>query len=64
MSTAETLRWFDDMMAINVDQDGYNGQILDLVGALRDLPGEDYTDGQCLQFIHALVNRWSEVVDL
>ena len=46
------------------DRDGYTGEILGLIMDAARLPGELYSDHDCLQLIHRIVNHWSEVVDL
>jgi hypothetical protein len=44
--------------------DGYDGRVLDAIGAIIASDGDAYTDNECLGMIHQLVNHWSEVVDL
>ncbi len=53
-----------DLLAVEEDRDGYTGEVLSLVMDVARLPGETYSDYDCLGIIHRLVNHWSEVVDL
>ena len=55
---------FSELLAERVDRDGYTGEILGLIMDAAKLPGELYSDHDCLQLIHRIVNHWSEVVDL
>lgn len=63
MQRAEILEKIRETLKLE-DQDGYSGQVMDTVKAIVDLPGEEMSDFECLSWIHAVVNHWSEVVDL
>jgi hypothetical protein len=53
-----------DLLEERADRDGYTGEILGLIMDAAKLPGELYSDHDCLQLIHRIVNHWSEVVEL
>jgi hypothetical protein len=53
-----------DLLEERADRDGYTGEILGLIMDAARLPGETYSDFDCLQLIHRIVNHWSEVVEL
>lgn len=44
--------------------DGLDAQALEVIMSIPRAPGETYTDGECLQLIHRIVNHWAELVDL
>jgi hypothetical protein len=45
------------------EEGSLHGAALDLVKEIFDLPGEEYTDQQCLRLIHYLTNSWSKLED-
>jgi len=45
------------------DEGGLHGHVLGLVKEIFDLPGEYYTDQECLRLIHYLTNSWSKLED-
>lgn len=45
------------------EEGALHGQVLDLVQTIINLPGEDYTDQECLRLIHYLTNSWSKLED-
>ena len=45
------------------EEGALHGVVLDLVQQIHDLPGEDYTDQECLWIIHKLINDWSKLED-
>jgi hypothetical protein len=59
----------DDMRArvLNVMQrgidsgDGLDGRALELVMVMHDLPGENFTDGECLDLIGIVVDAWRSI---
>jgi len=53
----------DELMSRSEAYDGMDGEVLDLVTRVAAIPGEVYTDNQCLWAIHQLVNKWSELAD-
>lgn len=53
----------DELMSRSEAYDGMDGEVLDLVTQVSAIPGEVYTDNQCLWMIHQLVNKWSELAD-
>jgi hypothetical protein len=58
---------FDDrlagFMANTAEFDHMDGQALELISMVSGLPGDTYTDRECLWIIHKLVNKWSELAD-
>ena len=44
--------------------DGLDAQALEAIIAIPRAPGESYTDQECLQLIHRVVNHWAQLVDL
>jgi hypothetical protein len=53
----------DDLREGKIPADELNGRVLDIVGSIRDLDGEVYSDEQCLWMIHDVINKWSEIAD-
>lgn len=53
-----------DLTSITRDYDGFTGEVLSVIMDAARLPGESYSDQECLEIIHQLVNHWSEVIDL
>lgn len=41
--------------------DSMDGEILDLITKIPGLPGQDYSDHDCLEIIHVVINKWSEL---
>jgi len=59
----------DDMRArvLNVMQrgidsgDGLDGRALELVMVMHNLPGENFTDGECLDLIGIVIDTWRAI---
>lgn len=62
-SLAEVMADVDDLREGKIPADELNGRVLDIVGSIRDLDGEVYSDEQCLWMIHDVINKWSEIAD-
>lgn len=45
------------------EEGALHGVVLDLVQQIHNLPGEDYSDQDCLRIIHKLINDWSKLED-
>jgi hypothetical protein len=45
------------------EEGALHGVVLSLVNDIFNLPGEDYTDQECLWIIHKLINDWSKLED-
>ena len=43
------------------EEGGLNGTALDLVQQIINLPGEYYTDEECMRMVHYLANSWSKM---
>ena len=41
--------------------EGLDGRAAELVAAMLNLPGEDYTDGECLDLVGFVVDQWREL---
>ena len=46
-----------------VEEGALHGFALDLVQQIINLPGEYYSDQQCLNLIHYAVNAWKKLED-
>lgn len=40
------------------DGEGLDGRALELVMVMHELPGEEFTDGECLDLIGIVVDAW------
>jgi hypothetical protein len=40
------------------DGEGLDGRALELVMVMHDLPGENFTDGECLDLIGIVIDAW------
>ena len=40
------------------DGEGLDGRALELVMVMHDLPGEEFTDGECLDLIGIVIDAW------
>ena len=38
--------------------EGLDGRAAELVAAMLNLPGEDYTDGECLDLVGFVIDQW------
>ena len=38
--------------------EGLDGRAAELVAAMLNLPGEDYTDGECLDLVGYVIDQW------
>jgi len=47
----------------HISYDGMDGEVLELISRISGLPGDDFTDNQCLWMIHKIVNDWSALAD-
>ena len=47
----------------HIPYDGMDGEVLDLIARISGLPGDNFTDSQCLWMIHKIVNEWSVLAD-
>jgi hypothetical protein len=45
------------------EEGALHGTALDLIQQIINLPGEYYTDQQCLQLIQKLITAWSKLED-
>jgi hypothetical protein len=45
------------------EEGALHGCALDLIQQIINLPGEYYTDEQCLKMIHYAANAWSKLAD-
>jgi hypothetical protein len=43
------------------DGEGLDGRGLEMVQAMLELPGEHYTDGECLDLIGIVLDAWREL---
>ena len=41
--------------------DGLDGRALELVIVMHDLPGENFTDGECLDLIGIVIDAWRAI---
>lgn len=41
--------------------DGLDGRALELVMVMHDLPGENFTDGECLDLIGIVIDAWRAI---
>jgi len=41
--------------------DGLDGRALELVKVMHDLPGENFTDGECLDLIGIVIDAWRAI---
>ena len=46
-----------------IEEGALHGCALDLIQQIINLPGEYYTDQQCLKLIHYAVNAWKKLED-
>jgi len=53
----------DELMSRSEAYEGMDGEVLDLITRVAAIPGEIYTDNQCLWMIHQLVNKWYQLVN-
>lgn len=45
------------------EEGALHGTALGIVERIFQLPGEEYSDQECLRLIHQLVNAWSKLED-
>jgi len=64
ISVDDFMHRLQDLTSITRDYDGFTGEVLGVITDAARLPGESYSDHECLEIIHQLVNHWSEVIDL
>jgi len=64
ISVDDLMHRIQDLTSITRDYDGFTGEVLEAITDMARLPGESYSDHDCLELIHSLVNHWSEVIDL
>lgn len=43
------------------DGEGLDGRALELVMVMHDLPGENFTDGECLDLIGIVIDAWRAI---
>ena len=41
--------------------EGLDGRAAEMVALMLNLPGEDYTDGECLDVVGFVIDRWREL---
>jgi hypothetical protein len=41
--------------------EGLDGRAAEMVALMLNLPGEDYTDGECLDLVGFVIDRWREL---
>jgi hypothetical protein len=41
--------------------EGLDGRALELVKVMHDLPGENFTDGECLDLIGIVIDAWRAI---
>lgn len=49
-----------DAYFTNEAEDGIDGEALDLIFALKDIPGEEVTDEDCLFMASAVIEAWKQ----
>jgi hypothetical protein len=53
----------EKIQAGEFEEGGLHGCALDLVQQIINLPGEYYSDQECMRMIHYLANAWSKLED-
>jgi hypothetical protein len=41
--------------------EGLDGRALELIMVMHDLPGENFTDGECLDLIGIVIDAWRAI---
>ena len=60
-STEEVTGRILEFLARELSYNGMDGEVVDLIGDIPGMPGEDYTDGQCLWLINSVVAHWAKL---
>jgi hypothetical protein len=60
-SGAEILGRMAQFIDRKIAYEGMDGEVLQLIGDIPGIPGDAYTDGQCLWLIDSVISHWSKL---